>query len=321
MSWELLQKIYQVVWGYLQVKVPLVRALVRRHTNNPSSLFVDLAVFILALYVVFGVVGYVMVYPQKSESKFTETLSTLYPLPAAKVSSSFVWSHKFLERLRFLNTFNEQLAQDAEVKPPSDEELRQRVLEGLIEDKIVILEAKKRGLRVTSEELELALQRQGDIKEVKQKVNELYGMNLGNFKQIIAEQVLKEKLKNTVLTKVRLRHILVTTAPVAAEVKRQVEAGRDFAEVAKEYSQDAKTKDAGGDLGYWRKGELNVQIAPAFEDAVFALSVNELSGPVQSPFGFHIVQVIERDGDNFQSYEEWYQQTAETYRLKRYIRA
>jgi foldase protein PrsA len=319
--WEVLTRGYRAVWGFLQVRVPFIRALVKRHTDNPSTIFVDLAVFVLALYVIFGFVGYVLVYPKKSESRAAETLSVLYPLPAAKVNNSFVWSHKFLERLRFLNTFNSRLPQDASVKPPTDAELRQRVLEGLIEDQIVVLEAKKRGLRVTEEELDKALEKQGDISEIKKKINELYGMSLGDFKAIIAEQVLKEKLKNTVLTRVRLRHILVTTQQVASEAKRQVEGGRDFADVAKEFSQDATTKDAGGDLGYWRKGELNAQISPGFEEAVFALPINQLSEPVQSPFGFHIIQVTERDGDNLQTYEEWYRQTSETYRVKRYIQA
>lgn len=319
--WELLKRAYEIIWGSLKVKVPLIRALVRRHTANPSTVFVDLAIFVLVLYVIFGLVGYVLVYPQKAESRTAEALAVLYPLPAAKVNNSFVWSHKFLERLRFLNTFNSNLPQDSSSKPPTDVELRQRVLEGLIEDQIVVLEAKKRGLRVTEEELDKALEKQGSIDEIEQKIRELYGMSLGDFKAVIAEQVLKEKLKNTVLTKLRLRHVLVTTQQVAVEAKRQVEGGRDFVEVAKEFSQDATTKDAGGDLGYWRKGELNVQISPGFEETAFSLPVNQLSDPIQSPFGFHIIQITERSGDNLQTYEEWYKQALETYRVKRYIKA
>ncbi len=318
--WDVLNRAYVFLWGQLQLRLPFVRALVRRHIRNPATIFIDIAIFVLSLYVIFAVVGYILVFPKKSESGFTETLTTLYPLPAAKVNNSLVWGHKFLERLRFLNTFNERAAKDASTKPPTDAELRERVLEGLIEDQIIFLEAKQRGIRVTEEELQKALEAQGKIDEIKQKIDELYGMSLGQFKEIIAEQILKEKVKNTVLTRVRVRHILVAASPqVASAAKAALGAGRDFADVAKEFSQDAKTKDSGGDLGYWRKGELAVQVSPAFEEAAFALQVNQVSDPVPSPFGLHIIQVTERNGDNLQTYEEWYKQTLATYQIKRYI--
>jgi foldase protein PrsA len=317
--WEFLSKVYVFIWGQMQLRLPFIRALVRRHTQNPATIFIDIALAILSLYIIFGVVGYVLVYPQKSEHRFTETLSVLYPLPAAKVNNSLVWGHKFLERLRFLNTFNQQAPKDGAAKPPTDAELRQRVLEGLIEDQIIFLEAKKRGIRVTEDELQRALEAQGKSEDIVKKINELYGMSLGNFKEIIAEQILKEKVKNTVLTRVRVRHILVSSNQAATAAKNALGAGRDFADVAKEFSQDAKTKDAGGDLGYWRKGELAVQVSPAFEESAFGMQVNQVSDAVPSPFGFHIVQITERSGDNLQTYEEWYKQLLPTYQVKRYI--
>lgn len=317
--WEYLKRLYALVWGWAKVRVPFVKALVRRHAANPSTLFVDIAIFVLVVYTFFGLFGYVLVYPKKSESHFTETLAVLYPLPAAKVNTSLIWGHKFLERLRFLNTFNERAPKDGSAKPPTDADLRKRVLEGLIEDQIIVLEAKQRGLRVTEDELNKALERQGKANEIEQKISALYGMSLADFKEIIAEQVLKEKLKNAVLTRIRVRHILVSTQQVATVAKGQLDSGKDFGEVAKEFTQDTKSKDAGGDLGYWRKGELSTQISPAFEEAAFALQVNQVSGIVQSPFGFHLIQVTERQGDNLQTYEEWYQKTAKAYKIKRYI--
>lgn len=317
--WTVIKNGYNLVWGFLKIRVPFVKALVRRHTNNPSTIFVDIALFIIFLYVTFGVVGYVLIYSKSSESRFSEALATLYPLPAAKVNGSYVWGHKFLERLRFLNTFNARAPQGT-TKPPTHEELRQRVLEGLIEDQVIVLEAKKRGLRVTEDELKKSLEKQGQPNEVAQKIKELYGMSLADFRGIIAEQILKEKVKNAVLARIRIRHILVSTQPVANVARAQLAGGKDFAEVAKEFSQDAKTKDTGGDLGYWRKSELAAQISPAFEDAAFALQVNEISGAVQSAFGYHILQVTERSGDNLQTYEEWYKQAAAQYPTKRYIR-
>ena len=64
--------------------------------------------------------------------------------------------------------------------------------------------------------------------------------------------------------------------------------GADFAELARQYS-DGPTKDKGGDLGTVKKGTM----APAFEDAAFALEVGEISGVVETPFGFHVIKRTE----------------------------
>ncbi len=65
--------------------------------------------------------------------------------------------------------------------------------------------------------------------------------------------------------------------------------GEDFAELARRFSQDG-SKDNGGDLGWFRRGDM----VEAFEDAAFNLAVNEISQPVESPFGFHIIKVNRR---------------------------
>ncbi len=67
--------------------------------------------------------------------------------------------------------------------------------------------------------------------------------------------------------------------------------GEDFAELAQEYSQDPGTKDQGGDLGWFRRGSGFVE---AFEDAAFNLALNQISEPVETQYGFHIIKVNRR---------------------------
>jgi peptidyl-prolyl cis-trans isomerase C len=91
---------------------------------------------------------------------------------------------------------------------------------------------------------------------------------------------------------VHARHILVDTSAEAERILAQIQAGADFAALAKAYSQDSSTRESGGDLGFFPQGIL---VAPEVEDAAFALQPGQFSGVVTSPLGFHIVQVVERD--------------------------
>lgn len=308
------------IWVWLQLRLPFLKALTARHLNNPATIFVDIAITILVLYLTFGVTSAILIYPKKSSSQFTETLSILYPLPAARVENSFIWSHRFLQRLRYLNTFNAQAPKEITVRPPTDKDLREQIMEGLIEDQVILLEAKKLNVRVSQEELDTAYDVQKKLTDnFEAKIKQLYGMSVTEFRTVLAERILKEKVKGTVLTRIKVRHILTTTQGAASEAKKQIEGGRDFAETAKEFSQDARTKDTGGELGLWTKGELAAQIAESFENSAFSLEVSKLSDPIQTQYGFHLIQVTERVGDNLQSYNDWYKNAQNQYKIRRYI--
>jgi peptidyl-prolyl cis-trans isomerase C len=87
---------------------------------------------------------------------------------------------------------------------------------------------------------------------------------------------------------IHARHILVATEAEAKEVKERLMKGEDFATVAKEKSKDPSAE--GGDLGFFGRG----QMLKPFEDAAFALKVGEISDPVQTQFGWHIIKVEEK---------------------------
>jgi len=96
-----------------------------------------------------------------------------------------------------------------------------------------------------------------------------------------------------VAEQVHARHILVDTQEEAERILAQLQAGADFATLAQAYSQDANTRDSGGDLGFFPRGLLLT--APEVEEVAFALQPGQFSGVVTSPLGYHIVQVVERD--------------------------
>jgi len=89
---------------------------------------------------------------------------------------------------------------------------------------------------------------------------------------------------------VRARHILVTNEATARQVLAKLKAGGSWDALAKQYSTDPASKDKGGELGFFGRG----QMVPAFEQAAFGARVGQIVGPVKSPFGFHIIQVEEK---------------------------
>ncbi|MGG0286949.1 peptidylprolyl isomerase [Peribacillus butanolivorans] len=88
---------------------------------------------------------------------------------------------------------------------------------------------------------------------------------------------------------IKARHILVKDKKTADEVKAKLDKGEDFAKLAKEYSTDTGTKDKGGELGWFGKGEM----VPAFEEAAYKMKKDEISAPIKSDYGYHIIQLLD----------------------------
>lgn len=112
--------------------------------------------------------------------------------------------------------------------------------------------------------------------------------------------------------RVRASHILIqvpkdadaaTKAQARAKAEdllKQVKAGKDFAELAKANSQDPGSAPNGGDLGYFQQGEM---VGP-FNDAAFALKPGQVSNVVETPFGFHIIKVIDKQAGGVVPFEQ-----------------
>lgn len=124
------------------------------------------------------------------------------------------------------------------------------------------------------------------------------GMSEEAFRALIEMNVLRGKLQEALAEEVptsgeqiHARHILVETEEEASEVLARLEAGEDFAALANELSQDTATED--GDLGWFPRG----QMVTAFEDAAFALESGQISDPIETTFGWHVIQLVERNPD------------------------
>lgn len=104
---------------------------------------------------------------------------------------------------------------------------------------------------------------------------------------------------------VQARHILISGTDAAARAKahqisKELAAGADFAALAKEHSADTGSAQRGGDLGFFGKGRM----VPEFETTAFALKDGQISDPVESQFGLHIIQLQERIPEKILSFGE-----------------
>jgi peptidyl-prolyl cis-trans isomerase C len=86
-------------------------------------------------------------------------------------------------------------------------------------------------------------------------------------------------------SEIRASHILVVNETHCKELIAKIKAGASFEDIARECSK-CPSGQKGGDLGYFGKGKMVAQ----FENAAFKLNVGEISGPVKTPFGYHIIK-------------------------------
>jgi peptidyl-prolyl cis-trans isomerase SurA len=220
---------------------------------------------------------------------------------------------------------------------PNKPGLEKEILNTMIEEKLVYAQAELDSISVSDEELNqridyqinLFIQQYGS----KEKVEQIYGMSIEKIKRELRDDVRKnvmiQKLKEkkfadvhasrrevedfydkykdslgVIPEKVKIAHIL--RIPVASEKTKEkykafaqsildsIKAGADFSEMAKKYSEDPGSAKEGGDLGYVKRGVFY----PEFEAAAFALKPGEISDVVETPVGFHIIQLLNKRGES-----------------------
>ncbi len=219
---------------------------------------------------------------------------------------------------------------------PNSEVEKRRVLDGMITEKLLYAQAELDTIEVSDEEITQQLDYQMNyfIQQYgsKERVEETYGMSIEKIKRefkeetkknLMAQKVQQQKFGQIEVTrrevfdfynsykdslglipeKFTLGHIFINPtkdSSVKGKAKKLAEAlldslrhGADFAQLATKFSDDPGSKAQGGDLGSVQRGVFY----PEFESVAFALEENEISEVVESPVGFHIIQLLERKGN------------------------
>jgi peptidyl-prolyl cis-trans isomerase C len=178
-----------------------------------------------------------------------------------------------------------------------DENVKAEILKNVARERVVLDKANAAKVENTAEFKEQmeALKRQVLIQTyLKSKMDEIVPE-----KDVKKEyETLKEKFAGK--KEVKASHILVETEETAKEIAKQLKEGADFAELAKEKSIDKASGEKGGDLGYFAKERM----VPEFADAAFAADVGDVTDPVKSDFGWHIIKVEDKRPVQPPKYEE-----------------
>ncbi len=215
-------------------------------------------------------------------------------------------------------------------------QLKQEMLKNLINDKILLAKAIEDTITVTDQQIETALDEriQGLVQELgsEKEVEAYFGISIRQIKKnyredirklLIIETVKQQKSKDVKISRaevedyfntkkdslpqkkavVKARHILMKVQPGGLnrqiamqkiqEIQERLSRGEDFSELARFYSEDPGTANIGGDLGFIEKGTL----FESFEDAGFQLERGQISEIVETPIGFHLIQMVDKQED------------------------
>lgn len=168
----------------------------------------------------------------------------------------------------------------------NDPDVKVRLLDNMVVDELFVQEAEKTGVS-KDKEFQTALERARRQlltqrflqRSVQPKITD------GNMKTFFE----KNKTRYS-QDEVRAYHVLLKTEAEAKEVFTKAKAGEDFEVLAKKFSKDPSVAQNMGDLGFFTRSRM----VPQFADAAFSLKPGEISQPVKTPFGFHVIKVVEK---------------------------
>lgn len=236
----------------------------------------------------------------------------------AIVNGVEITNDEFIQKLRIYILSNESQMRRAgqwQRANETEDEFIQRfipligkgVLENMIIEIIIEQKAEEQNITVKPEEID---DRIDELKPTAEELSKM-GMTIEELRQEFESQILMEKIvsKAVIVTEKEIKdyferyktnfakpeeigasHILLRTEIEARVILSQLKAGADFAELARRESIDSITADKAGDLGFFSRGKMT----PAFEEAAFALEAGEISEVVKTPYGYHIIKVIEK---------------------------
>lgn len=283
-------------------------------------------VFILALIIFLSVFG-VGIYKRGWDDKFTQAVSKIVPYPAVLVDYRPVSYASYLNRLKAIKFYQKQFKSvdyNSQEGKQFLKDLKDQVVNQLVEDKIISWQAKKYKLTVTQEELDKEYSKlaeeAGNEEKMKEVLAKYFDWTVSDFKQELRGQMLKQKVEEKVTAD---EEINKEAKNKALDLLEKLKKGASFEETAKKYSQDTKASQ-GGDAGWQDKASINPDIA----NKAFEIKIGQLSDVIKTVNGFYIIKVVERKENQVhiqqilikgKSFGDWLKEQKAKVKIKRLI--
>lgn len=248
-----------------------------------------------------------------ADSKVTEMAGKIVPYPVAVVNYDFITYRDYLSEQSYIHHFYAATNQAG----IDYKEIDRQIIDQLIENKIIIAESYLYNVHVKkadiNETINSIADQNGGQDKVEKILNDLYGLSLNDFRQLVKIQLLRDKINEKVIARVTASHILIRVDQNAAQdqidaakakidgILTQINGGLDFAEAAKKNSEDVGSADQGGQLQSFARGEM----VEEFSNVAFSTKVGEISAPVRTEFGWHIIKVESKSGTVEKTFTDW----------------
>jgi parvulin-like peptidyl-prolyl isomerase len=242
--------------------------------------------------------------PAATEESPTATPTATPPAPlAAIVNGQYIFLADYEQRVA---QYEEALFEQG-IDPNTEEgqgylrEARRDVLEGMIDTALIEQEATALGVTLTDEALEAQVQSDIDTGGGEAAFEEwlqVTGLTRDDYREMLRQSMISQRVLEVVTAdvgdkaeQVHVRHIMAESEEAALEIQGMLQEGADFVALARERSIDLATRDNGGDLGWFPRGFVAVEL----ENAAFGLQPGQISAVIQLGEGYHIIQLVERE--------------------------
>lgn len=267
---------------YLLLMSTEMRVVTFRLERRMVTIVAVIAALILILAPIAGAAMNTYVFPW--QNKTLDRVAVALHFPAGTIGSTFYSLSDLREEQALVARLYQNLEKETGGEMPAADEVLKNVFQKRQQELIVQRLAKEQGVLVSDENMKRAraefMQQFGGEGQYEQQLKKILGWTPDQFeKKVILPYVLEKKVAE-----------YITAKSVLAEAQAP---GADFAALAKQYSSDTGSAVKGGDLGFFKKGDM----VPPFEAAAFALKPGETSGLVESVFGYHIIKLEEVKGE------------------------
>lgn len=270
---------------------------------KPSTIVYAIIVFIIAYILIVGF----LIYGFGVNNRLTQTTSKIIPYPAAIIGSKkIITINELNDNLQAVRKFyeNQDFSQVGMRVDFTTEDGQKRLkirekqlFNKMIENKVIEILAKERGINITAETVDQNVKRKldeyGTAEEAKANLEKLYGWTLDDFKnKVVRPSLYAEELEKSILDQNK-KEFSAGAQTKINEAKKELDGKADFAETAKQYSEGATARE-GGELGWFAKNQLIPEVA----EAAFSLKKGATSGVIESELGYHIIEVEDKKTEN-----------------------